>query len=77
MYYILQPRYVLTPYLVLIWSASAVYDEKTGKIDTEANIVGAGIEQINNYALAIIVIAVITFVLRIVLVVVRTFKNPV
>ena len=54
-----------------------MYDEKTGKIDTEANIVGAGIEQINNYALAIIVIAVITFVLRIVLVVVRTFKNPV
>jgi len=70
-------RYVLTPYLVLIWAASAVYDEKTGKIDTEANIVGAGIEQINNYALAIIVIAVITFVLRIVLVVVTTFKNPV
>ena len=42
---------------MLIWAASAVYDEKTGKIDTEANIVGAGIEQISNYALAIIVIA--------------------
>ena len=70
-------RYILTPYLVIIWAASAVYTKKTGKGEEGANPLGAGIEQINDYALAIIIIAVITFVLRTILVVVRTFKNPI
>ena len=64
---------------MVIWAASAVYDKKkegtTGEEGT--NPVGMGIEEINNYALAIIIIAVITFVLRTILVVSRTFKNPI
>ena len=62
---------------MVIWAASAVYNKKTGEGEAGTNPVGNGIEQINNYALAIIIIAVLTFVLRTVLVVVRTLKNPV
>ena len=70
-------RYILTPYLVVIWAASAVYDKKTGAGEAGTTPVGEGIQQINNFALAIIIIAGITFVLRTFLVVVRTFKNPI
>merc|ERR1711997_730805 len=70
-------RYVLTPYLVIIWAASAVYNKKTGAGEVGTNPVGEPIEQLNDFALAIIVIAVITFVLRTILVVARTFKNPI
>ena len=61
---------------MVIWAASAIYDKKTGPGEEGTNPVGAGIEQINDYALAIIIIAVITFVVRAVLVVVRTLKHP-
>merc|ERR1712045_630149 len=70
-------RYILTPYLVVIWAASAIYDKKTGPGEVGTNPVGNGINQVNDFALAIIFIAVITFVLRTILVVVRTFKNPI
>merc|ERR1719239_1440715 len=70
-------RYILTPYLVVIWAASAVYNKKAGTGEVGTNPVGEGMEEINNFALAIIIIAVITFVLRTILVVVRTLKNPI
>ena len=40
-------RYILTPYLVVIWAASAVYNKKTGEGEAGTNPVGNGIEQIN------------------------------
>jgi len=70
-------RYILTPYLVVIWGTSAIYDKKTGPGEPDDNIIGQSFEQVNNYVLAIIIIAVITFVVRTVLVAVRTYKNPI
>ena len=57
-------RYILTPYLVVVWATSAIYDKKTGPMEADDNIIGASIEQVNDYVLAIIIIAVLTFVIR-------------
>ena len=58
-------RWILTPYIVVIWASAAVYDEKKG-------IIPKGIE---HFVLAILIIAVITFVVRIALVAFRTFRK--
>jgi len=58
-------RWILTPYIVVIWASAAVYAEKKG-------IIPKGIE---HFVLAILIIAVITFVVRIVLVAFRTFRK--
>ena len=58
-------RWILTPYIVVIWASAAVYDEKKG-------IIPEGIE---HFVLAILIIAVITFVVRIALVAFRTFRK--
>jgi len=58
-------RWILTPYIVVIWASAAVYDEKSG-------LIPKGIE---NFVLAILIIAVITFVVRIALVAYRTFRK--
>ena len=72
-------RYILTPYLVVIWAASAIYDKKkkSAEIEPGTNLNGLGFDQVNDYVLAIIIIAVITFTVRAVLVAVRTFKSPI
>ena len=70
-------RYILTPYLVVVWATSAIYDKKTGPMEADDNIIGASIEQVNDYVLAIIIIAVLTFVIRAALVVMRTLKSPI
>ena len=57
-------RICLTPYLVVVWATSAIYDKKTGPMEADDNIIGASIEQVNDYVLAIIIIAVLTFVIR-------------
>ena len=62
---------------MVIWGTSAIYDKKTGPGEPDDNIIGQSFEQVNNYVLAIIIIAVITFVVRTVLVAVRTYKNPI
>ena len=58
-------RWILTPYIVVIWASAAVYAEKKG-------IIPKGIE---HFVLAILIIAVITFVVRIALVAFRTFRK--
>ena len=70
-------RYILTPYLVVVWATSAIYDKKTGPMEADDNIFGASIDQVNDYVLAIIIIAVLTFVIRAALVVMRTLKSPI
>ena len=70
-------RYILTPYLVVVWATSAIYDKKTGPMEADDNIIGASIDQVNDYVLAIIIIAVLTFVIRAALVVMRTLKSPI
>merc|ERR1719348_1870705 len=64
-------RWVLTPYLVVIWASSAVYDKKHDRIDEDND----GIDDnkdiqkgVIDFTLAIIIIACITFVVRIALV---------
>ena len=71
------PRYIVTPYLVLVWGTSAIYNKKTAPRDQNENIIGEGIDQVNHFVLAIIIIAVLTVVIRTVLVAVRTFRNPI
>ena len=58
-------RWILTPYCVVIWASSAVYDEKKG-------FVPKGIE---NFTLAIIIIGSITLATRLGLVVFKTMKG--
>jgi len=58
-------RWILTPYCVVIWASSAVYDEKKG-------FVPKGIE---HFTLAIIIIGSITLAIRLGLVVFKTMKG--
>ena len=65
--YIFIIRWVLTPYLVVIWASSAVYDKKHDDPSVPKGII--------DFTLAIIIIACITFVVRIVLVAFRSLKK--
>jgi len=58
-------RWILTPYIVVIWASAAVYSKKKGFIP----------DGIEHFVLAILIIAVITFVVRIALVAFRTFRK--
>jgi len=66
-------RWVLTPYLVVIWASSAVYDKKHDdndeydKEDLQKGVI--------DFTLAIIIIACITFAVRIALVAYRSLKK--
>jgi len=60
-------RWILVPYCVVIWAASAAYDKKK---DNE--MVPEGIK---DYLLAIIIIACITLVARIALIIFRSFRK--
>jgi len=60
-------RWILTPYLVVIWASSAVYDKKHDDPSVPKGII--------DFTLAIIIIACITFVVRIVLVAFRSLKK--
>merc|ERR1719348_489822 len=69
-------RWVLTPYLVVIWASSAVYDKR--HIDIEIDDIVIKYEApkgIVDFTLAIIIIACITFVVRIALVAYRSLKK--
>ena len=60
-------RWILTPYIVVIWASAAVYDKKHGLIGYPKGL--------DHFVLAILIIAVITLVVRIALVAFRTFRK--
>ena len=61
-------RFVLTPYLVIIWAVNAIRAKKMN--DPEVP------QEIKDFVLAILVIASLTFVVRIVLVIYRQIEKP-
>jgi len=62
-------RYILTPYLVVIWASNGIRIKKM-----EDPLVP---QDIKNYVLAILVIAILTFVARVALVIYRVIKKPI
>jgi len=61
-------RYILTPYLVVIWASNGI---RAKKMD-DSNVP----QDVKDFVLAILVIAVITFVVRLVIVIYRGVKKP-
>ena len=61
-------RFVLTPYLVIIWAVNAIRAKKMN--DPEVP------QEIKDFVLAILVIASLTFVVRLALVIYRQVKKP-
>jgi len=69
-------RWVLTPYLVVIWASSAVYDKRHEDIEIDDTVIVSKLPKgIVDFTLAIIIIACITFVVRIALVAYRSLKK--
>jgi len=62
-------RYILTPYLVVIWASNGI---RIKKMDDPLVP-----QDIKNYVLAILVIAILTFVARLALVIYRVIKKPI
>jgi len=61
-------RYILTPYLVVIWACNGIRAKKMSDPDVP--------QEIKDYVMAILVIAVLTFVTRLCLVTYRCLKKP-
>lgn len=61
-------RYILTPYLVVIWASNGIRAKKME--DSQVP------QEVKNYIVAILIIACITFVIRIALVIYREIRNP-
>jgi len=61
-------RYILTPYLVVIWALNGIRSKKI----TDPLVP----ESIKNYVLAILIIAGCTFVLRLIVIIWRMFRKP-
>jgi len=69
-------RWVLTPYLVVIWASSAVYDKRHEDIEVDDTVIVSELPKgIVDFTLAIIIIACITFVVRVALVAYRSLKK--
>merc|ERR1711915_362219 len=66
-------RWVLTPYLVVIWASSAIYDKKHK--DSYENFLLPVPKGVVDFTLAIIIIACITFAVRMMLVAFRSLKK--
>jgi len=62
-------RYILTPYLVVIWASNGI---RIKKMDDPLVP-----QDIKNYVLAILIIAILTFVARLALVIYRVIKKPI
>ena len=62
-------RYILTPYLVVIWATNGIRTKMMDKPDVP--------QDIKDYVLAIMIIAVVTFVVRLGLVTYRVLKSPI
>merc|ERR1712107_482771 len=61
-------RYILTPYLVVIWALNWIRAKKITDPLVPASI--------KNYVLAILIIAGCTFVVRIIVIIWRMFRKP-
>jgi len=61
-------RYILTPYLVVIWASNGI---RIKKMDDPLVP-----QDIKNYVLAILIIAILTFVARLAIVIYRVIKKP-
>jgi len=61
-------RYILTPYLVVIWASNGIRIKKMDDPDVP--------QDIKDYVLAIMIIAILTFVIRLALVIYRMLKKP-
>lgn len=61
-------RSILTPYLVVIWASNGIWQKK--KDDPEVP------QEIKQFVFAILIIASITFVVRVAIVTFRNFKKP-
>jgi len=61
-------RYLLTPYLVIIWASNGIRIKKYGNDEVP--------QDVQNYILAILIIASLTFAVRIGLVIFRIIKKP-
>ena len=66
-------RWILTPYLVVIWASSAIYDKKHK--DSWENYILPVPKEVVDFTLAIIIIACITFAVRMMLVAFRSLKK--
>ena len=64
------PRWILTPYLVVVWASAAIYDKKRTR--GEQSVIPGDIEA---YVLSILVIAALTLVIRIGIVTYRSVKK--
>ena len=62
-------RFTLTPYLVVIWAANGIRAKQVDDPDVP--------QDIKDYVLAILIIAVVTFVARLVLVTYKVVKSPI
>ena len=65
-------RYILTQYLVVIWAANGIRSEIMTKKKDGQDVP----KNIENFVLAILVIAIITFIVRIGIVIYRVIKKP-
>eukprot|EP00092_Neocalanus_flemingeri_P040904 GFUD01044535.1.p1 GENE.GFUD01044535.1~~GFUD01044535.1.p1 ORF type:complete len:320 (+),score=89.94 GFUD01044535.1:375-1334(+) len=61
-------RYILTPYLVVIWASNGIRAKKMDDPDVP--------QDVKDFVLAILIIAILTFVVRLSLVVFRVVKKP-
>ena len=67
-------RYILTQYLVVIWAANGIRS-KINEKKTAAELETVP-QDVENFVLAILVIAVLTFLVRIGIVVYRVIRKP-
>ena len=65
---VLSCRYILTQYLVVIWAVNGI---RAKKMDDDAVP-----QDIKDFIIAILVIAVLTFVVRVVLVIYKCIRKP-
>jgi len=61
-------RYILTPYIVVIWASNGIRAKKWG----DPNVP----DEVNNFVLSILIIASITLLVRLAIVLYRVVKKP-
>jgi len=61
-------RYLLTPYIVVIWASNGIRAKKMDDPDVP--------QDVKDFVLAILIIAILTFLVRLSLVIYRTVKKP-
>ena len=61
-------RFILTPYLVVIWASNGIRAKKMDDPDVP--------QDVKNFVLAVLIIAILTFVARIAIVMYRVARKP-